>query len=417
MSETTSSSILSTPTPAPAALMREWRWYYRRAEWAHLGTQPRGRIRQLRRVLGRPIRAALMAREYTRRSLAVTVAERGPSRVRQLVHIWWLRVWHGLEAPVYYRLRLYERDQWRRARGVVREREMQHVVRLLNAADPARGREMIGDKTRTEAWCAQHQLPTAATLVTVQDGRVVSGGPAALPDADLFSKLTRAYGGTGARRWTRIAPGQWVASDDGGGRAHAPVDRAGVIAAACEQSRETGQTVLLQRALANHPTAAALTNGALATVRFVTLRAVSGAVSVVSATYRMPTGAAVIDAFSHGGLAAPVELATGQLGPALDLRMAAAGTSTDTHPDTGARITKTTLPDWRIAVALVQRAHEAVPGMVPLIGWDVALTTDGPVLVEGNVPPSADLMQIPARTPLGETPIVAELLNYLRTLP
>ncbi|MBY0396350.1 MAG: hypothetical protein K2X91_07755, partial [Thermoleophilia bacterium] len=56
-------------------------------------------------------------------------------------------------------------------------------------------------------------------------------------------------------------------------------------------------------------------------------------------------------------------------------------------PAAGAR-----LPLWGDAVALVRRA---APVFLPMrcVGWDVALTPDGPVIVEGNMwwdPPSPD---------------------------
>src|SRR5690606_6439047 len=121
-------------------------------------------------------------------------------------------------------------------------------------------------------------------------------------------------------------------------------------------------------------------SGALATIRFVTLRKRTGEVIPFSATYRIPTGDAVIDAFSHGGMAAPIDLATGRLAAAVTLDMASVGESAIVHPDTGARIEGTVLPDWDETIDLVLRAHEAVPGSVPLVGWDVALTTAGPVL-------------------------------------
>jgi hypothetical protein len=335
------------------------------------------------------------------------------SRVSQFLQLWWLRFWYGNEGDTYYQLRLYEQGQSRRSHALVREREMGRIVQLVNDADPARGREMIGDKQRTEAWCAEHRLPTATTLITVQNGDLLGGTADSLPDCDLFSKLAQAYGGTGARRWLSVAPGLWIASDD---PSRTPRDRDGIIAVSRQQSRATGMAVLLQRVLRNHPDVAQLTNGALATIRFVTIRAVSGTVSPVSATYRIPTGDAVVDAFSHGGLAAPVDLATGRLGAAVDVKMAIRGESVAVHPDTGARITDSVLPDWAATVALVVAAHPAVPGMVPLVGWDVALTPEGPLLIEGNVPPSAALMQVPSRTPVGETPIVPCLLEYLRAL-
>ena len=406
-------AAVRTPFPraADAALMAEWRWRYRRAEWTRRAGLPGGRVRAVAAAALRPFRVAVAAGRRVRRAEAGVAAREGVPRARQLVQLWWLRTWYGIESAQYYRLRLFEPARWPRARGVVREREFTRAAEVIAASDPARGRQLLEDKERIAAWCAEWGIPTAATIVVVQGGRVVAGSAAELPDADLFSKLGRAYGGKGARRWWRRAAGRWVPSGDPDGRA---VDREGVIAAACRQSLEAGQPVLIQRALANHPAVARLTNGSLATLRFVTMRTMDGAVQLVSAVLRMPTGDAVVDAFFHGGLAAPVDLASGRLRRAMTLPMAVRGASADTHPETGVRIEGTPLPDWDAVVALVTRAHRAVPGAVPLVGWDVALTADGPVLVEGNFPPSAGLMQVPFGVPLGETPVVACLLDYLR---
>lgn len=43
----------------------------------------------------------------------------------------------------------------------------------------------------------------------------------------------------------------------------------------------------------------------------------------------------------------------------------------------------TVIPYWNEAKELVIRAHEALPE-IPTIGWDVAITPNGPVLIEGN---------------------------------
>jgi len=53
------------------------------------------------------------------------------------------------------------------------------------------------------------------------------------------------------------------------------------------------------------------------------------------------------------------------------------------HPDSGNTIAGTILPHWSLARGLIDRA---APLFLPLrtIGWDVALTADGVVLMEGN---------------------------------
>jgi len=54
------------------------------------------------------------------------------------------------------------------------------------------------------------------------------------------------------------------------------------------------------------------------------------------------------------------------------------------HPDTGNMVTGETLPDMAGILRLVEDAHTKLAPGVPLIGWDVAITTKGMFLLEGN---------------------------------
>ena len=53
------------------------------------------------------------------------------------------------------------------------------------------------------------------------------------------------------------------------------------------------------------------------------------------------------------------------------------------HPETGNAFADLVLPDWSDAKALALRAHRAIPGL-DAIGWDMAFTERGPLLLEGN---------------------------------
>jgi hypothetical protein len=53
------------------------------------------------------------------------------------------------------------------------------------------------------------------------------------------------------------------------------------------------------------------------------------------------------------------------------------------HPTSGEPIPGTVVPCWDEVLDLVDRAARVVPS-VPYVGWDVAVTPDGPVLIEGN---------------------------------
>ncbi|MEJ2653650.1 MAG: sugar-transfer associated ATP-grasp domain-containing protein [Gammaproteobacteria bacterium] len=75
------------------------------------------------------------------------------------------------------------------------------------------------------------------------------------------------------------------------------------------------------------------------------------------------------------------------------------------HPDTGANLIGFRLPHWDAVVAMVIEAARVVE-QVPLIGWDIAVLDDGPVIVELNGRPDFTLPQLAdSRGILTETPL------------
>lgn len=62
------------------------------------------------------------------------------------------------------------------------------------------------------------------------------------------------------------------------------------------------------------------------------------------------------------------------------------------HPKTNAPIMGTTVPDLDAAVALACIAHQLFAQGFTVIGWDIGLTAEGPVLIEGNWNPGTVLL-------------------------
>ena len=84
----------------------------------------------------------------------------------------------------------------------------------------------------------------------------------------------------------------------------------------------------------------------------------------------------------------------------------------ETHPDTGIRFEGYQLPMVQEAVAFARKAALVVP-QICHVGWDVAVTPDGPVLIEGNDYPGTDLCQLAPHYPekQGLWPYYKEILN------
>jgi hypothetical protein len=100
----------------------------------------------------------------------------------------------------------------------------------------------------------------------------------------------------------------------------------------------------------------------------------------------------VVDNLHAGGIATAVDLETGVLGSASDLGADSRLGWMDSHPVSGAQIKGTRLPMWSEVRDFAIRAHRAFDDRV-LVGWDIAIAPNGPILVEGNGAPDLDIMQ------------------------
>jgi hypothetical protein len=242
--------------------------------------------------------------------------------------------------------------------------------------------------------CRRHGLRANSVIAVIGSSKIGFYDPdmTALPPLDLFVKIKTGRGGRGAEKWSYAAGTYRSAAGD-----H--------LTAAELTARLMRRSVIKKRIvehyLTNHSALADLNLGALATARIVTARNETGDIEATHAVFRMPQRpGAPVDNIHAGGIAAPVDLATGTLGRATDLGLKSTSRWHERHPTTDAVILGRTLPHWPAALDLARRAHALIGDRV-VVGWDVAILEDGPCLVEGNGKPDVDLIQRPHRTGLG----------------
>jgi glutathione synthase/RimK-type ligase-like ATP-grasp enzyme len=63
------------------------------------------------------------------------------------------------------------------------------------------------------------------------------------------------------------------------------------------------------------------------------------------------------------------------------------------HPDTGNVIEGFRIPMWAEVVELLERGQRSLPDLRTL-GWDIAVTDDGPLIVETNATYDIDIVQV-----------------------
>ena len=154
----------------------------------------------------------------------------------------------------------------------------------------------------------------------------------------------------------------------------------------CTSSKPSG--FIVQERVRNHPEIIRLTDAhGLQTARLTTLLDGTGQCRIIHTHFKLIVGDNITDNFAHGAsgnLQARVNLNNGRLWRPVAASPGVPGfRATKEHPDTGQAIEGFRLPFWSEACHLVERT---APLFLPLqtIGWDVALTPDGPVIIEGN---------------------------------
>ena len=330
----------------------------------------------------------------------------------------------------YYRYRLYRPERRHLAGRFIDERVGFPLLMKLNDPEDV---AVLDDKLQFAAACARLGLPHVEVLAYFENGDLAQAainGPEDLPRDDLFVKSTSLRSGWGVQRWAydpasqtyrhagqRLTAGELLRAigklslgeqEEGSAPKRLPFWKRWF---SNEKQQEGGDArpYIVQRSMRNHALMAPFTNGALCTVRIVTARPKGGEPQVIVASLRMPTGGSVVDNFVAGGLASPIDLETGQLGPAV--YMDPRRPDRDVHPDTGQPIADAVLPFWKEVRELSLRAHRAFP-RIATVGWDIAITDDGVRLLEANTGWGFHVVQMAQGKPLGTTALPEMLMSH-----
>ena len=156
-----------------------------------------------------------------------------------------------------------------------------------------------------------------------------------------------------------------------------------------------GQGYIFQQRVQPHADVRAIAGERLATVRVMTILTRQGP-ELLRAAWKIPAGRNAADNFWRAGnLLCQLDLVTGTV-----LRCVSGGSigqkEHTVHPDSGAQIAGVKVPMWE---ALTQTALSAARVLkdTPLIGWDMAATDAGALIVEPNFTPDFILPQIADR--------------------
>jgi hypothetical protein len=312
------------------------------------------------------------------------------------------QVWHQLVfaniynilPEHYYYYRLFSPHNGLVAQALLIESVKTKLLDYLNKGTDC---THLNDKAIFHNRCTDCGLPVIPLLAVIHDKQTILpiDGNLGLPHGDVFIKRSRSYRGIGAELWQFI-PERNSWSNQG--------------KILCEEEliqhligQSSNCEIIMQPRIKNHPALAGLSLDGLCTVRVVTYRFPNGEMGVLLSVLRMPRGLSQVDNCSAGGIGAAFCLETGILGKGY--LMETCSSEILRHPDTGFAIDGVEVPHWRDIVELAIRAHKVFSEFA-FLGWDIALSVDGPLIVECNTNWGAWIAQVPTGQYLGNTKFV-----------
>ena len=144
---------------------------------------------------------------------------------------------------------------------------------------------------------------------------------------------------------------------------------------------------LVEECVKQHKEMDKLSASSVNTLRIVTIRKDDN-VHIMLRCIRMGNGINAVDNFHSGGMYSMFDENGIIITDAVDRK----GNSYEKHPFTHTKIKGFRIPYFKEAIDMCIKGSKVIPE-IRYIGWDVAITNNGPVIIEGNELPGYDLYQ------------------------
>jgi len=158
------------------------------------------------------------------------------------------------------------------------------------------------------------------------------------------------------------------------------------------------QILLLEELVVNHADLMKFSERSLNTARIVTTQTEAG-VKIICAFLKFNIEDGITDNLGTGGCACPINIETGKLYRGMTNKRDLINIFLPCHPKGFSFIGKQ-IPFWSETVELVRSAMLALRDTY-FVAWDVAVTEDGPIVIEGNNFPDYHMQRISC-IPIGE---------------
>lgn len=167
----------------------------------------------------------------------------------------------------------------------------------------------------------------------------------------------------------------------------------GVATSFSELSNRVEDFVMLEEYVQQHEALAVFNPDSVNTLRMITARSPEGGIDLVGAYLRMGRAGSMVDNGGAGGLFVLLDDRGTCAAIAKPLKGGYRGFTA--HPDSNVTFEGVTIPWFQEARSLVLDGHRRL-GPVHSLGWDVAITAEGPLIIEVNANWHSTMPQIVA---------------------
>jgi hypothetical protein len=317
--------------------------------------------------------------------------------VRQLLEISFLQLTRGIGYDIYHYAGMWDRTaDWDYKTGFLGYKDFAREVYRLNER---KFQGMSQFKPYEKAFFNLFGIPTApfVGLLHPQSGIDAHGQP--LRNAEQLrgcikefvgsrfcAKPTQGFNGWGFKAFELVERGgEPLARKLFGGEEYDSDALFSVL------NEEYPDGWLLEGYLEQHPMLKEFNPTSLNTIRMFVYQDNNGKVALLGAFLKTGRAGALIDKTENGGASVFVDLETGELlsgfNWAPDMR------PLERHPATGKAFAGVPIPYWPEAIKMACFALQVSVG-TRFVGIDMAITENGPAIVEMNVHPDADCMPV-----------------------
>ncbi|MCS3050344.1 hypothetical protein NXV05_10445 [Parabacteroides johnsonii] len=163
---------------------------------------------------------------------------------------------------------------------------------------------------------------------------------------------------------------------------------------------------LVEAFIVQHPIINEIAPTAVNTCRIITQLDKNDNVVILGCRLRVSVSG-YVDNLAAGNIAVPIDTETGVIN-GVGVYSDITKSDTEIHPVTKKPLVGVQIPYWKEAIAMAKEAAQ-VNTVNRAVGWDIAITTEGPDLIEGNREWCKLLFQLPAKQ--GLKPLLNKYLN------